>query len=313
MARQWNAVADKLRGWLLHNWPIKATALVLAAILWAAVAAQEPTSRLIPVDVQLEMPAGRMLVGELPAVHALYTGTPRELIKLFAQAPVVHATLPDTITESTYLLRLGIGDLTVTDGAAVSAQRIEPASIELQLNDVLQRSVPVTSRVTIQPDTGFQLFGDPIVWPPRVNVQGPRALVEGIESIATERRTIPGVTSPVRTRVALDTSGLEGVEVSPQQVRISAEVDAVSEKVLMGVPIRTLSDRPYSWTSDPAAVIVTIRGRRARLTALTRDSVQVEAAVIGEPVEARVALRVVAPRDMTAWATIDSVTVRRQQ
>jgi hypothetical protein len=311
MPISWKRRLRSARSRVLDNWPIKLTALVLAAILWAAVAAQEPTTQLVAVQLDVQPPPGRALTSELPDVQALYAGSARELIKLYAQPPMIRKPLPDTISGAEYTLELSLSDLEVADGADVRAQRLEPRSIAVQLDDVSLREVPVTARVTVQPDTGYQLFADVSVLPSKITVRGAAAAVEQIASVTTEPLMLQGIREPVRRRLAVDTTGLGAVRLSHTEVEIFADVGAVSERVLMGVPVLVQGDGQGQWISDPPAVIVTVRGRRGRLAAFTRDSITVYAVRATGFSDSVAALEVLPPNGVIGWAIPDSVTVRR--
>jgi len=68
-SRPWTA---RVRDGLVVNWPAKLTALLLSGVLWAAVAAEEPTTQLVPVTLVVQPPPGRTLKGTLPSVQAVY-------------------------------------------------------------------------------------------------------------------------------------------------------------------------------------------------------------------------------------------------
>ncbi|MDH3455249.1 MAG: YbbR-like domain-containing protein [Gemmatimonadota bacterium] len=311
MPKSWKRRLSSARSRVLDNWPIKLTALVLAAILWAAVAAQEPTTQLVAVRLEVQPPPGRALTSELPEVQALYAGSARELIKLYAQPPMIRKPLPDTISGAQYMLELSLSDLEVADGADVRAQRLEPRSIAVQLDDVSLQVVPVSARVTVQPDTGYQLFADVSVLPSEITVRGPDAAVARITSVMTEALMLQGIREPVRRRLAIDTTGLGAVRLSNSEVEIFADVGAVSERVLMGVPVLVRGGGPGQWISDPPAVIVTVRGRRGRIAAFTRDSISVYAMRAGGFSDSVAALEVLPPNGVIGWAIPDSVTLRR--
>ena len=311
MPKSWKRRLRSARSRVLDNWPIKLTALVLAAILWAAVAAQEPTTQLVAVRLEVQPPPGRALTSELPEVQALYAGSARELIKLYAQPPMIRMPLPDTISGAQYMLELSLSDLEVADGADVRAQRLEPRSIAVQLDDVSLRVVPVSARLTVQPDTGYQLFADVSVLPSEITVRGPDAAVERIASVTTEALMLQGIREPVRRRLAIDTTGLGAVRLSHSEVEVFADVGAVSERVLMGVPVLVRGGGPGPWISDPPAVIVTVRGRRGRIAAFTRDSISVYAMRVGGFSDSVAPLEVLPPNGVIGWAIPDSVTLRR--
>jgi hypothetical protein len=304
-------VAPRLRDWIVTNWPIKLTALVLAGILWAVVAAEEPTTQLVPVELAVELPEGRTLTRALPQVQALYAGSARELIKVYASPPTVRKAVPDTVSGSEYTLALSIADLSGAENANVKAQDIQPRTIVLHLDDVSQRRVRVVPRVSVTPDSGFAGFGLALM-PSSVTVRGPEALVRGIDSVVTLPLELSGVTGPVDQAVGIDTAGLGLVRVSPDEVDIAVDVGPVSERVLMGVPVLVPRDRAGRWESIPPAVIVTVRGRSGRLARLTRDSVEAVALVEGDDPEQVVRLDVIAPAGVGAAATPDTVRVRRR-
>ena len=313
MSTPLKSALDSLRGTLVDNWPIKLTALGLAAVLWAAVAAQEPTTQIVPVVVRVEPPPGRNLVGAIPEVRALFRGIPRELIKLYADAPIIRKTLPDTITGSSFALELAVSDIAVIDGAAVNAQQIEPQSIRITLDDVSRKSVPVVNRVTIEPDSGYQIFGGVTVSPSSITIQGPQDRVAAVTSIGTESVALSGVRAPLRRRVPLSTTDLAGLRPSQTSVTVTAEISALADRVIDGVRVVLDAGDGSTWISTPATVNVIVTGRLSRMSSLSRDSVRVVATPPSDnaTAEAVVPLRVTAPQGLRARATPDSVTVRR--
>jgi hypothetical protein len=296
---------------ILVNWPAKLTALLLSGVLWAAVAAEEPTTQLVPVKLEVALPAGRSLAGELPPVQAVYVGSTRELIKLYSSPPVIRRVLPDTLTGSEYQLDLSPQDLIAGRRINVRAEDVQPRSVTIRLDAVVQRSVAVEPRVTIVPDSNFTVVGGIGVSPPTVVVSGPDSAVRALATIPTVRLELRSVNSPVRRTLAIDTMGLGTVRVFPESVQVSADLTFVAERVLTGVQVEVRSDRP-GVIADPAAVLVTIRGASRRLASLTRDSLVVIARSINPDSTERVMLEVTAPDGVTGVATPDSVTLTRR-
>ncbi len=303
---------QELRKRLVTNWPIKLTALALAAVLWAAVAAQEPTTQLVSVDLVVEPPPGRTLTRALPPVRALYSGTARELIKLYAAPPIVRRAIPDTVSDSLFRLSLSIGDLEPVQNADVTAQDIQPRSIVLQLDDVVRRTVPVVARASIRPDSGFALFGGIAIVPSSLEVMGPVAQVARVRELLTLPIELRRVSGPVHRAVEIDTAGLGNVRLSQRDVEISAEVGPISERVLMGIPVAVGDDQGNAWEPEPPAVIVTVRGPTARLLRMTRDSVAVAALPQSEGEADTVRLEVIAPPGIEGTATPDSAVLQRR-
>ena len=81
------------------NWPIKVTALGLATVLWAAVSAEEPTTQLVPIRLDIQTPTTKTLLQEVPPIRALYAGSARELIKLLTSAPPSISSRPSELNQ----------------------------------------------------------------------------------------------------------------------------------------------------------------------------------------------------------------------
>jgi YbbR domain-containing protein len=301
--------ALRLKAWLFANWPIKLTALVLATVLWAVVAAQvEPITRAVPVTLEITPPQGRQLTSEVPPVQVIYRGIQRELDKLYETMPIIQKSMPDSFTGSTYTLDLTPSDVITREDANVSALEVLPRTVSVSLDDVLQRAVPVALRVTVRPDSGFDRFDSLRVAPTSVTVRGPEPRVSQIQFVNTIRIDTSRVQSRITLTVPLDTAGLGvGVRVEPATVQVSANVVAVSERFLQGVAVTV----PNNWVSNPSAVIVRVRGPATRVVRLTRDSVQVYARPNETDPNAHIPVVVSAPQGIEAFAVPDSVSVTR--
>lgn len=124
-----------LRRALTSNWPTKATALVLATLLWAVVQAKQPTTQLVPVRFEVDLPPGLILAEPLPLIQALYAGPASELIKLYATPPVIRRQLVDSVTA----IELSLGDLSIARDIDANAQDVQPRRLSIRL----QRALPV--------------------------------------------------------------------------------------------------------------------------------------------------------------------------
>ena len=96
----------ELRPWLVEHWPIKLAALVLAVVVWIAVAADQPATQLRPVDVVIELPDGRALSQPIPNVSALVAGRVHELLGLYTTPLRIHKAVVDTSGSSAMTLAL---------------------------------------------------------------------------------------------------------------------------------------------------------------------------------------------------------------
>ncbi len=306
MPTRWRDAIPRLRRLIVTHWPIKIAALLLAAVLWAATAAQEPTTGVIPVRLDVQPPDGRAIVGSLPEVEALYAGSGRELFKLRGQPPSIRQSIPDTVQGSTYTFALSTADLRMSLDADVTSRDVQPRFVTVQLDELAEHMVPVVSRVSVSADSGYALMGPLRVTPDSLLVRGPRERLDAITSLPTVPLRVTGLTGAFRRGVDLDTAGLGGVFLAQLQVEVSVGVVALDQRTFDAVPVSLPPEA--SWEIDPPTVAVTVRGLSVRLEALTADSLEV---TLAEPAEdGRAALQVRLPRGLTATIVPDSVTAR---
>jgi YbbR domain-containing protein len=311
MTNRWKSALSRLRDRLVENWPIKITALVLAAIVWAAVAAEEPTTQLVPVRLNVTPPEQRSIVASLPEVQALVQGTAREIIKLYADPPTIAVVLPDTISGATYQLALSVSDIDGLEGVAVTVQQIEPRTVTIVLDELTRREVPVVHRVTIVPDSGYVLIDGPRATPRSVTIEGPQSLIALVDTVFTVPLRLTAVTSAQRRRVAIDTTGLGSVRPAERYVTVSATVEGFVDRVFDAVRVEIVGTDAAAWTTDPVAVAVTARGMQSRITGLARDSIQVSVRLPATADESVVSVDITSLEDVELRATPDSVVLRR--
>jgi hypothetical protein len=300
-----------LRRALTADLPLKLTSLGLSLFLWFLAAGEEPASTLVPVDLTVRPPAGRSVVRTAGPVRALVTGPRRELLKLSTAPMHLTRVIADTTLADEVRLDVGPGDLELPRGVDVHVQDVQPRAVAVQLDSTFQRVVPVRAVVRLPPETGHVLSAIAVV-PGTVRLLGPRTDVERIDSARTVPLEMAQADGPVEETLALDTSGFGRVRAVPAEVTIRVDVEAVSERMLHGIPVRLPSDLAASVRPEQPTVDVRVRGPASRLGGLARDSVPVVVDWTGSP-PARVPLRVLAPAGIEATAIPDSVTLVRRR
>lgn len=303
------------RPWELisRNWPIKLAAVFLAVVLWVVVASEEPTTQVFAVRLTLDVPAGRTLTQPLPTVSALVTGSGREVLKLHAAPPEIRKPIPDTISATIYTIQLQPTDVILPQGAKVSVQDLQPRQVELALDAVARRDVPIVARVSVRPDSGYALQGGLAVSPSLARIVGSEAAVALVDTVFTVPLELVQVTAPFQRPVPVDTGLLGRLRVYPKTVEVSGVVSALSERVFQDVPVRAPGRAFRNFVVSPERVLVTVRGAAARVLALTADSIRVAVELQGAAVDgARARLVVLPPPGVNARVLPDSVTLRRR-
>lgn len=196
--------------------PLKATAVFLAIILWFVVNAKEPQLELVPVRFVPVLDSSLVLRDGVPPLQAIVAGSPKQLIRLTSNPPVIRRTItadaPDTV-----VVDLRPDDVTLPDGVDAVVRDIQPRSVTLRFESIWSRKVRVNSAIDVALPAGagpVTTVFDPDV----VEVTGPRHLLLRIPSVRTVKTTLPYPDS-LPHLVDIDTAGFGEARVKPAQVK----------------------------------------------------------------------------------------------
>jgi YbbR domain-containing protein len=306
-------VAGSLGQWITRNWPIKGAALFLALMLYVAVQLQQPVTTSFDVALNIQLPPGRALVHKPPKVRVEISGKGSQILKLRSLAGDITRRVPDTLTASTWSIRLDPTEveLALPKGADVRVMEVRPSDITIALDSVSSKQVRIVSLITVTPESGQVLHGGLSITPAMARLVGSEKSLAAIESVTTVPTEITSVTGTFTRYVAIDTMPLGNVRIGPKQVVVTGEMGALAERSFAGIPVETGAGAITSFIVTPPRVSVSVTGPEERVQALTRDSLRVVAHITGG--NGGVArITVVAPRGITARAIPDSVTVRRR-
>ena len=226
------------RGWKAHGraalterFGLKATALLIAVLLWLVVSARQPTESYVDVRVVAELDSSLALLGQPPHLRALVAGRAADIAKLIAAPPIVHRRI-DGDAPDTLVLDVAPADVHIPAELAgdVHVLEVQPRAVTLRFESKATRRVAVRNeeRVRALIDTAsatrraaFPLRGVSVHFlPETVRITGSRAAVRRVSAVRPVPLSIAwGDTMP--HLVDLDTAGL-GVHVHPAQVKVVA-------------------------------------------------------------------------------------------
>jgi YbbR domain-containing protein len=257
---------------IVHNWPLKLGAVVLATLLYAGlVASQDSNTYPGPIAVTpVNQPADTVITNSLRDVEEIRYIAPADLGRLRAddfRATVDLANVkPDGNPVS---LRVNV----TTADPRVTILEVRPRTIQVTLDQKVSKVVPVLVTQS-DPPAGLQV-GEVTVTPAEVTVTGPSAAVNRVVG-ARVTATIDGSGVNVDRDVqpdAVDAAGevVSGVDLNPVLVHLTIPV-------YTNLANRTLPVNPIV-TGTPAAgfriasvdvepLIVSVEGDKAQLQSL---------------------------------------------
>ncbi len=305
-------MSTDLLGRLTRNWPIKLAALLLSATLYVAVAAQEQITQAFPVKLAVLVPPGRTLQQSPPPVSVIVRGRGREILKLRVFPTALAVRVPDTLTAPLWHVTLRAADVDLPKGADVEVSDITPRELDIRLDSVIGKFVPVVARVTVLPESGQALEGGLQLTPAVAHVVGSEKILARIESVTTVPTELTGVHGAFQRTLPIDTEPLGLARIAPHTVEVSGTTATIFERTFAAVRVESGAGELAGIVLNPAHVAVMIRGAEAQVQGLSKDSVKV-IALITSPTAAYAQLRVVSPRagGLTIRLDPDSVEVRR--
>ncbi len=241
---------------VLHNWPLKIAAILLATLLYAGLivsASAETFQGRIPVDI-LNQPDQTFVLGDIPDVTTV------RYLALGADRPQV--------TSSSFTATVDLSDVVAVPGAppvsvpvvvrsidpAIQVIDFSPSRVAVRLDPVVKRDVPV--RVTLGTVPPGLDVREPVVAPDTVQVSGPDSAVRFVTAALARVRIDPSGLD-VNETVGLqpvDASGevVDGVDVQPSSARVTIQIG--SQLATRTLPVNAV----VTGTPDPAVEITAV-------------------------------------------------------
>lgn len=246
-----------LKGLIVHNGTLKLFSLAFASGLWLLVnAGERDTEKTLVVPIELRSLSSQLvIVGPRVDYVDLRVSGPRTLLGRLNSKKITLDLAG--VRPGPASFRLGADRLSLPRG--VKLMRISPSQIDLEIAQLLKRTVPVRLDLVGKPPRGYEVKAVE-VQPDTVRVSGPASRVEKIEVVMTEPVDIGRVTQS--STQTLDVRGPEEdlVSYNLEQVRARIEVQEVMltrELHRVKVAIKNTLGRVVA---NPMQVDVTVRG-----------------------------------------------------
>jgi YbbR domain-containing protein len=260
---------------VVHNWPLKLAAIVLASLLYAGLivsASAETFQGHIPIQL-VNQPADTFVLGEVAdvtSVRYLAVGTDRP-----------------QVTSSSFTATVDLAGVVAVPGApsvslpvvvrsvdpAIQVIDFSPSRVAIRLDPLVSREVPVRVDLgTVPPGLDVR---DPVVSQDPVTVSGPESYVRFVVAALARVRIDPSGLD-VNETVGLqpvDAAGevVDGVDVQPSTVRVTIQIGSqLSTKTLPVSPVVTGSpSSSYEIASvEVQPPLVTVEGEADALAGL---------------------------------------------
>lgn len=135
---------------LTERMPYKIAAVFFAVVLWLVVSGEERAEAVVPVRFSPFLDSSLGPPRDLPRVQAVVEGRGRDLLKLYANPPVLRPVIGPG-TARMVELRISPRDVRIPDGAGVVVRDVQPRRFRLRFD----RTPPVAASVPgSRPESG---------------------------------------------------------------------------------------------------------------------------------------------------------------
>ena len=206
--------------WITNNWHLKIVSLVLAVMLWMAVANQASSE--IGLEVPLEyrnIPRQLEITGDMTNTVQVRLRGSSSLIKDITAKDVATTIDLGKMNSGEKIVPLSPQNVQAPFGAEVI--RVNPSSVRFSLERTITKKISVVP--TYQLPDGYEV-GKVEVSPSAVEIEGPESRVNTLDSIATVAIRIDRRPSRVEQTVDLDVPDPQIRLLHPSPVSVRLEV-----------------------------------------------------------------------------------------
>lgn len=299
------AVKDYARDYVLKNPGLKVLALLITGVLWLSVASR-PVSQIslngVPIEF-LNPSEPSLIVSKYDTATArVYLEGPREVLEGLRGGQFSATADLSEIEPGVRVIPLKIDPNRLP--ANVRVKEIEPRTIRVTVERVIEKEVPITPRWDGEPPAGFEVIDWQIV-PRTVTISGAESQMREITEASTESVRLTDKTGTFTATVAIDigSPNLSISEDSRRKVTLIVNVGEVrKERVIDNVPV-ALSGAPGRARPMPRFVKVTVYGARSAVD-------EMSASDLSAAVEYRAGSSSFTPKVIVSPAFAERIVVR---
>jgi len=255
--------------------------IVLALGLWGYVSMTMPTTVYVTYPLVLDLPEERSLEVEPPSsisVKLRTSGWQLLYMQYFSSGKECRIDLSKTKITSDGLVELTKTDLLQGITPTVSLEKVVellPESISLKTGMLFRQTVPVKSRVSINPGKGYMLVGKIKVEPDSIVIRGNSSIIPTLRSWATKNIAFSDLTGPFSFTVPLQDTLQNLVTSAIKEVTISGDIQQITEMTYTDIPISIVGGPDNGEHSiEPTRITAIVRGGVKRISSLSADDIK---------------------------------------
>jgi YbbR domain-containing protein len=210
---------------IFENWLLKLISLAFAVVLWFFVMGESrmEVNHIVPLEYE-NLPEGLMIANEVPTSVAIRISGPRALQVNLSPGDISLGVDLESLSAGVTSFKRLEENLNIPSGLKIT--RISPSYVDVKLENVRDRDVPVRVVLTGEPAQGF-LVKSTKVEPRKVAVSGAESELKGVSEVVTEGIDLTNVQESFSQTVAISYVGnyTDLKEIKTVDVQVLLDVD----------------------------------------------------------------------------------------
>jgi YbbR domain-containing protein len=148
-----------IQEYLLENWSLKLTAILLSLILWLFVRGEPGPERVVAVPLEVQVPRHMEIINERPtSIEVTMRGAAFSNMWFSQPLPTCIIDLQGS-QEGEHTINLTPDNVKIPKGSGIEILQVNPARVTLVLEKTISKEVPLSVPVRGEPARGFEIYG----------------------------------------------------------------------------------------------------------------------------------------------------------
>ena len=210
-----------IKEYLLENWNLKATALLLALILWLFVRGEPGSERVVTIPLEVQVPSQMEIVSErLATIEVTMRGTTLSTQWFNTPLPTCVIDL-QRAQEGQHVVILTPDNVRIPKGSRIEILQVNPTRVVLVLERTVSKEVPIIVPLRGKLPRGLEMYSKSQN-PTSLIVTGPRSRIEALTEVTTDAISLSEQKQSARfpVNLKLKDSAIRTSWINPVQVDI---------------------------------------------------------------------------------------------
>ncbi len=203
-----------------------------------------------------------------------FRGSGKELISLVFRNKYIELDLNQITQSATYAMTVDMIKGIPPELSVIPLNIVQPDSIKIELDQFVEKKVPIYPNITLIPLDGYSLVGDIIMEPDWINIQGPKSLVNAIDFIPTQEKIYKNIIKEISGKINLMPPSFETLQYSSNTTHFSAEIQRIGERIISDISIQVTNvPENMNVTAVPSTLSLKLQGGVKILSKITKEDI----------------------------------------